>query len=39
LRPGFTFITTATRDMLVGVTFGSVPLWPVGLGARVGHNP
>ncbi len=39
LRPGLTFIVSRQNDLIAGVTFGSVPMVPVGLGAKVGDNP
>lgn len=38
LQPGLTFISTRRKDFIVGLTVGSVPLWPVGLGAMVGND-
>ena len=38
LRPGFTFISTRTKEFVAGVTLGNVPLWPVGIGSRVGND-
>ena len=34
LRPGFTIILTDESDVLTGITFGSVPLIPVGPGGK-----
>jgi hypothetical protein len=36
LQPGFTVIVTQDFDVLAGVTLGSLPVVPVGLGGRVG---
>jgi len=38
LKPGLTFIDTQRGDILLGVTFGTAPIVPVGLGGRVAHG-
>lgn len=38
LEPGLTFISTRQNDFLVGVTLGTVPLVPAGLGFRAGND-
>lgn len=38
LRPGLTFIDTQAKDVLLGITFGNVPLVPFGLGGRMARG-
>lgn len=36
VRPGFTVLVTQESQVLAGLTFGNVPLVPLGLGGRIG---